>query len=64
MPGDVINLRIRRKRAQRLADKAKADTNAIRHGQPKAVARLEDARRAREDRALDGHRLERQREHD
>ncbi|MEM6676966.1 MAG: DUF4169 family protein [Pseudomonadota bacterium] len=58
MPGDVINLRQRRKAMKRLEAKAKADANAFRHGQPKTVTRLADARAEKARRDLDGARLD------
>ncbi|MEM7499898.1 MAG: DUF4169 family protein [Pseudomonadota bacterium] len=58
MPGDVINLRQRRKALNRAAERQRADENAARHGQAKSVTRLEDARREKAERELTGHRID------
>lgn len=58
MAGDIVNLRLWRKRRELEKRKGRADENAARHGQPKAVT---DLVRAREDKARrdhDAHRLE------
>ncbi|MGF1552826.1 MAG: DUF4169 family protein [Paracoccaceae bacterium] len=57
MPGDVINLRQRRKAARRAGEKAAADRNAVVHGLPKPVVQLAEARRAKDLKALEDHRL-------
>ncbi|MEL6196334.1 MAG: DUF4169 family protein, partial [Pseudomonadota bacterium] len=59
MSGDVINLRQARRARQRIAERVVADQNAIKHGLPKGVTRLADARREREARAIEGHRIDR-----
>ncbi|MEL6267160.1 MAG: DUF4169 family protein [Pseudomonadota bacterium] len=58
MPGDVINLRQRRKAMKRAAERAEADRRSILHGLPKTVTDLAEARRAKDDSALEAHRLE------
>ncbi|MEM9761890.1 MAG: DUF4169 family protein [Pseudomonadota bacterium] len=58
MPGDVINLRQRRKALSRAAERQRADENAARHGQSKSVTRLDDARREKAERELAGHQLD------
>lgn len=64
MPGDVINLRQARRARQRAQERIMADRNAAKHALPKAVTRLADARREREARHLEGHRLTREGERD
>ncbi|MEM6488605.1 MAG: DUF4169 family protein [Pseudomonadota bacterium] len=59
MPGDVINLRLKRKAMKRQRDREAADRNAVVHGLPKKVTRLADARREKADRDLGAHRMER-----
>ena len=57
---ELINLRLARKRAQRLKDERQADNNRLAHGEPKALRarrRLEDER---SERAIDAHRRERE----
>jgi hypothetical protein len=56
---ELINLRTARKRAQRQEDEARADANRRSHGQPKHARRLREAQRAKADRDLEGHRIER-----
>lgn len=51
----IINLRTRRKQAQRQTDRKTGSETAARHGQSKADARLIAARAERADRVLDGH---------
>ncbi|MEO1531545.1 MAG: DUF4169 family protein [Pseudomonadota bacterium] len=58
MPGDVINLRQRRKALSRAAERQRADENAARHGHSKSVTRLDDARREKAERELAGHQLD------
>lgn len=56
-PGaEIINLRTARKNRARAGRAAEADANRARHGQTKASASLEDARRDKAARDLDGHR--------
>ncbi|MEM6942447.1 MAG: DUF4169 family protein [Pseudomonadota bacterium] len=57
MPGDVINLRQRRKDMKRAADRARADANALKHGLPLSVTRLDDARAEKVRRDHEGHRV-------
>jgi hypothetical protein len=57
---ELINLRLARKRAQRLKDEQRAENNRLVHGEPKASReqrRLEDERTERH---VDAHRLERE----
>ena len=52
--GKIINLRQKRKRAERDAKRQKADQNAALHGRTKAEKALQQARAVRAARALDG----------
>jgi hypothetical protein len=57
---ELINLRLARKRAQRLEDERQAKSNRLVHGEPKALRerrRLEEENNAR---VVDGHRRERE----
>jgi Domain of unknown function (DUF4169) len=54
----VVNLRNARKRAKRLKAEQKAAANRLAHGRPKAGQNLERARRDKERRSLDQHRIE------
>lgn len=56
MNARIVNLRTRRKQKARQDRKAEADENAAKHGQPKAVRDLAEARKELEARRLDGHR--------
>jgi len=53
---EVINLRSRRKAADRAADRQTADQNAAHHGRTKAEKALEAARAEKAARDLDQHR--------
>lgn len=55
---EVINLRTARKRANRHKEEERAGANRLAHGRPKAARELERARKAKADRELDGHRLD------
>jgi hypothetical protein len=52
---EIINLRAKRKEADRKAARAQADVNAAKFGRTKAERELEAARAAKAARALDGH---------
>lgn len=56
--GEVVNLRRARKAAGRRAKEEAAVEARAKHGAPKVVRKLSDARRDIEMRRLDGHRLE------
>lgn len=56
--GEIVNLRRARKQKARDAQVAVADANRARHGRTKAEREVEEARRAADERALDGHRRE------
>ncbi|KQT52867.1 MULTISPECIES: DUF4169 family protein [unclassified Aureimonas] len=55
--GEVVNLRLQRKRAARRAADAAADENRIAHGLPKAVREIAGRRTAQDMARLDGRRL-------
>jgi hypothetical protein len=55
---EVVNLRTARKQAKRRKDEQSADANRLAHGKPKAERAIEAARRAKADRDLDQHRIE------
>jgi Domain of unknown function (DUF4169) len=54
----VINLRNARKRAKRLKAEQEAAAKRLVHGRPKAESNLQRARRDKERRSLDHHRIE------
>jgi uncharacterized protein DUF4169 len=54
----VVNLRTERKRAKRLKAEQGASVNRLAHGRPKAGRNLERARRDKDRRSLDQHRIE------
>ncbi|MCW2315397.1 hypothetical protein M2322_000931 [Rhodoblastus acidophilus] len=56
--GEVVNLRLARKRRERDERESEADSNRIKHGLSKAEKTLASARRDQDVRKLDGHRLE------
>jgi len=56
--GEVVNLRLARKRKLRAQSAAEADANRAKHGRTKAERREETARREAAERALDGHKRE------
>jgi hypothetical protein len=54
---EIINLR-RARKAKTKADKGKtAEANRIKHGTPKALRNLAEARKDKADQALSGHKL-------
>ena len=55
--GDVLNLRMARKRRKRAAREAEAETNRAAHGLSAAERRRIEAERERAGKALDGHSL-------
>ena len=59
MTGEVINLRLARKRKKRALKQAEADQNRISHGRSKADKERDRTHRDQADRNLDGHRRER-----
>jgi hypothetical protein len=54
----IVNLRIERKRAKRLKAEQDAAANRLAHGRPKAGRNLDRARRDKDHRSLDQHRIE------
>lgn len=56
--GDVVNLRLARKRRRRAEQQAAADENRVIHGRTKAEKRIARDEQRRADQALDGHRLD------
>ncbi len=52
---EIVNLRQRRKAADRAAARAKADQNAARHGRSRAEKELDRARTEKAKRDLDAH---------
>lgn len=61
---EVINLRTVRKRAKRRRDDLQASTNRLVHGQPKHLLQRNVTERAKADRDLDLHRIEKGNGHD
>lgn len=57
MSGDIVNLRMARKRRQRAEREVEAAENRAKHGRTKVERRFEDARRDAADRGHDGHRI-------
>lgn len=57
MSGDVVNLRMARKRRQRAERETAAAENRARHGRTKAERLFEDARRDAADRGHHGRRI-------
>ena len=57
MSGDVVNLRMARKRRQRAERETEAAENRARHGRTKVERLFEDARRDAADRGHDGRRI-------
>jgi hypothetical protein len=55
---ELINLRSSRKRAKRLQDEERAQSNRLAHGQPKYLRKRDAAERAKADRDLDRHLIE------
>jgi Domain of unknown function (DUF4169) len=52
---ELINLRIERKRSKRKQDEERANVSRAVHGQPKHIRDLNEARRAKAERNLDQH---------
>lgn len=57
MSGDVVNLRMARKRKQRAERETEAAENRAKHGRTKIERRFEDARRDAADRGHHGRRI-------
>jgi len=55
---DIINLRRARKAKVRAQEVEKAEANRVKHGTSKPVRELAKARRDKDARVVDGHRLE------
>jgi hypothetical protein len=55
---DIVNLRTARKRAHQQQAEKDAATNRLAHGTPKSERKLDEARRAKAGRDLNGHRIE------
>jgi Domain of unknown function (DUF4169) len=55
---ELINLRIARKRGKRREDNSRAEASRLAHGRPKRLRKLNSAREAKAERALDQHRIE------
>lgn len=58
MTADIINLRLRRKRAARADERAQSAANAALHGTPPAVRDLAEARADKARRDLDAHKID------
>ncbi|WP_340159921.1 DUF4169 family protein [uncultured Hoeflea sp.] len=58
MSGDVVNLRMARKRRDRTAKEAQAERNRFEHGRSKAERELARARNEKAERHLDASRRE------
>lgn len=56
--GDIVNLRMARKRSQRAADRQAADENRIRHGRTKAEKHVEREALRKARAAVEAHRRE------
>ncbi len=56
--GDIVNLRLARKRAKRHAAENEAATNRLAHGRPKIDRAAEQSRREQACKSLDRHRIE------
>jgi len=57
---EIVNLNRARKAKAKAEKKKTAETNRVLHGTPKALRKLEDAKKDKADQALSGHRLETQ----
>ena len=57
--GEVVNLRLARKRKAREDREVEAAANRALHGRSKAAKRAEETGRQRSEAVLDGHRLDR-----
>ena len=62
--GDIVNLQQYRKKLKREQDARAAADNRVRHGRGKPERRSTDLARRRQDKELDGKRLQRTREDD
>lgn len=58
MTGEIVNLRRARKAKKRAADAALAEANRVKHGVPKSSRDLAKARREKDERAADAHKLD------
>jgi hypothetical protein len=58
MMGDVVNLKLARKRKAREAREVEASANRAKFGTPKARRELTEAERDLERKRLDGHKIE------
>jgi hypothetical protein len=56
--GDIVNLRMARKRARRQQDEQMANANRLAHGQQAHVRKLEANKQAKARRDLDQHRID------
>jgi len=56
--GEIVNLRMQRKRHRREREADDAARNRLRFGQPKAERVRQERERRRAERVLDGHRIE------
>jgi hypothetical protein len=56
--GDIVNLRMARKRAKRHAAENEATSSRLTHGRPKIDRAAEQSRRERARKSLDRHRIE------
>jgi hypothetical protein len=57
---ELINLRLARKRAQRLKDERQAGNNRLVHGEPKALRERRRLEEEKDVRRIEGHRRERE----
>lgn len=55
---EIINLRTARKRSKRRSEEANAEAQRLIHGQPKHLRTIEAGRRERDERSLEGHKIE------
>lgn len=55
---EIINLRRARKNKARTAKAAEAEANRVKHGVAKSVRDLAEARREKDERAADAHKLD------
>lgn len=58
MTGEIINLRRVRKAKKRAADAAESDANRVKHGVAKSSRDHARARREKDERAADAHKLD------
>jgi len=57
---ELINLRLARKRAQRLKDEREAESSRLVHGEPKALRERRRLEEEKNERTIDAHRRERE----